>query len=88
MGYYRHWIDRRTGSGSIGSLGFVFSEKDADEVIKELNSERSKYCDGYSSAEREMIWHTPVFTHEISKIDFDNRKQYSFPIRECIYKPC
>lgn len=87
MAYYRHWVDTAWG-GEKSSLGFVFSELDADDLVKELDKERLEYTKGYTSLERPMIWHHPKFTHEIEKEDYEARKKYSMPIKQIIYSPC
>lgn len=86
MPYYRHYIEHDGHSGK-STIGFVFSELDADELIKSLDSDRMEYCKGYSSKEREMRYHKPLFSHEITKEDFDAKKIYTIPIKQIIYSP-
>lgn len=85
--YYRHYFTRRWGNEEA-ALGFVFSDKDADDTKKQLDDERSEYCKGHTSATRPMVWHYPLFSHQITKEDFDARKEYTDPIKQIIYKPC
>lgn len=87
MPYYRHWIEHNGHTGP-STMGFLFTELDADDLVKKLDADRANYCKGFTSLEREMRYHTPLFSHVISKEDYDARKKFSDPIKQIIYQPC
>lgn len=82
--YYRHRLLRKIQDKEWFDSGFSFSQLPPDIFIKKLKIDRDEYLAGGGEYHYD---YKIIFTHEITKEEYESLSEYSIPLNQYIFLP-